>query len=82
MENNEKIMLARIDERLKTHVDSNANWQAATTVKIEHIEKCVQRDNVRIDRIEQKEIGRARLLWIAIVAAAGSLGAWVKSHWE
>lgn len=75
-------MLARIDERLQGHVAQSGVWQGEMTTRTVHIEECVAKDNVRIDRIEQREKGRSRLIWIAVTAASASLVGWIRSHWE
>ncbi len=36
---------------------------------------------VRVDRLEQKEAGRAKLAWIAIAGGLTSALAWLSTHW-
>jgi hypothetical protein len=93
MTDDAKTTLARIDERLKAHVDSQDEWQKATSVEMRALklsvgERCdkltesVACHNVRLDRVEQKEKGRAKLTWIAIGSGFGALIAWIARHWK
>ncbi len=74
----EKIILARIDERLGAHVDLTARWQGETTERIKGLESTLAHDNVRIDRCEQREKFRGKALWLAIAAAFAALVSVVK----
>lgn len=76
----ERELLHRIDERLSTHMDTSGVWQQATTEQIKGIEKELASQHVRVDRLEQKEIGRAKLTWMAVAAAISSLAATLKDY--
>lgn len=79
MTDDAKVILARIDERLGAHMETSVRWQGDTTTKIDGIETKMAQDNVRLDRIEQREVGRARIMWMAITAAVAGLVASIKN---
>ena len=80
MTDDEKVILARIDERLKGHMETTARWQGETGRRIKVIEVSTSKDNVRLDRIEQRDRGRAPVVWAAVsasvVAAVGAIKSW------
>ncbi len=78
MNDDEQRLLIRIDERLGHHVNSTAAWQEETTGRIKEIDIKMARDNVRLDRIEQTEAGRAKLAWVALTAAVAAIAASVR----
>lgn len=65
----EKELLYRIDERLR-HA---SEWQSSTAKQLRCIEKKINDQNVRVDRIEQREHSRARLVWIAITGVVAAV---------
>lgn len=81
MDEGERALLARIDERLAGHVEGTKTWQDRTSVKLHAIEDNMHKDNVRLDRIEQRERGRAKLLWVAVAAAMTSAAGWMRQLW-
>lgn len=68
----ERELLVRMDERLKGHIKTSGRWQSDMSARTEHIEECVAKDNVRLDRLEQREKSRAKLLWAALTGAVGN----------
>lgn len=86
MDNDERLLLVRMDERLKNHVRQSGEWQVDTSARLGNIEDSVSgvqerqaKDNVRLDRIEQREKSRAKLLWAAVTGAVGNAVAWIWS---
>lgn len=75
----ERELLIRMDERLKGHITTSGVWQTDMSTRTEHIEECVAKDNVRLDRIEQREKSRAKLLWAAVTGAIGNAVAYIWS---
>lgn len=76
--------LARIEERLASHVTSNGAWQQRVESKLRGIDVSLRGNGdspglgTRLDRIEQREAGRTKLVWVAVTAATGALAAWIK----
>lgn len=79
MGDTERELLIRMDERLRNHVTQSSAWQGDTTQRIGHIEDCVAKDNVRLDRIEQREKSRAKILWGAVTGAVANAVGWIWS---
>jgi len=87
LEEDAKVILARIEGKIESHaaeltrhVGEERAWQATTSEKIGRIDASLRGNgtpgiNVRLDRIEQREKGRAKLTWIAVTSALGALAA-------
>ena len=75
-----EVTLARIEERLSMHGEKTEE----TSVVLRGIDRSLRGNGgpglvSRVDTLEKKEAGRARLLWLAIAAGLSALVAWVRS---
>ena len=96
VEDSLQVILARLEgkldahaENLDRHIHDEGDWQIETTQDIQAIDGAIRGNgggrpglNVRIDRLEQREKGRARMTWLAIGAALAALSAWTRSLFE
>ena len=86
----EKVILERIEGKLESHAQSlekhvadQGEWEDTVSKTLTAIDRHIRGNgdpgiNMRLDRIEQREAGRARLLWVAIATALGALAAVVR----
>ena len=85
-------ILARIEGKLDAHssvllhhMDTDEKRHESVSNKLRGIDKAIRGNggdpgiNVRLDRIEQREVGRARLAWIAVSAATAAVAASFKT---
>ena len=70
MADNTETMLARIDERMQNQGEKLDDVGTRLTQLVDKANGM----NTRVDRIEQKEVGRSRILWLALTA---TIGGWV-----
>jgi hypothetical protein len=90
-EESERIILARLEGKLdahagqlQSHVEHEREWQEGATAQLAAIDRTLRGNgtqpgiNLRLDRVEQREKGRARVTWIAVAAAFSALGGLVK----
>jgi hypothetical protein len=76
-----EIILARLEEKIGAEARRSDEWREAAARKLESIDHELRGNgsrpgiNVRLDRIEQRETTRAKLLWVTATAVVGS---WVK----
>ena len=75
-----RVILARIEAQL----GEQTRALVVATGKLESMDDMLRGDHdtdgiiVRIDRIEQREKTRTKVLWLTFGAAMTALGAWVK----
>tara|TARA_R110002020_G_scaffold47968_6_gene137164 strand:+ start:343 stop:633 length:291 start_codon:yes stop_codon:yes gene_type:complete len=83
----ETVILARLEAKLDSHAahleqhcDMQDVWQCEMRLAVDGIDEALRGNgkpgvNMRLDRVEQREVSRGRLLWVAIAAVVGG---WVK----
>ncbi len=70
----------RVEARQEIHAES-------FTKRLDRIDRSLDGNGqpglkTRLDRVEQHEKGRARLLWLTLTTAIAGLGSWILSHWK
>jgi hypothetical protein len=90
MTTDERVILERIEGKLEAHakqldnhVREEVEWQTEIGKKLVTLDGFIRGNGVpgihiRLDRIEQLERGRAKLLWIAMAAAVSALATVVR----
>ena len=79
-----EVTLARIEERLASQVAKSEETAVVIRSDLKKIDRSLRGNGgpglvSRVDTLEKKEAGRARLMWLAITTAMAALVAWVRS---
>lgn len=73
-----KLAIARLEVRFDDHIINEEKHQKQTVQTLDTILRLVRGNGhpgmgTRLDRLEQREAGRAKALWIALTAGIGAV---------
>ena len=82
-----KDALSRIEFSLAEHIDREAIFQDRVHARLDRIDVTLRGNgsstgfHTRLDRLERSEVGRTRLIWVAVTAGTSAIIAWSSTHW-